>query len=76
MIRPMILVVALGLASTAQAVPLAPSQNPEDMVAKVREGCGVGYQRVGARCVRSTVVRTFRRCAAGYRLVGGRCIRR
>lgn len=76
MIRPMILAVALALTSTAQAVPFAPLQKADDMVAKVREGCGVGFQRVGGRCVRNTVVRTFRRCAAGYRLVGSRCIRR
>ena len=76
MARLIIVAFVLGLASTAQAKPLAPLQHPDNMVVTVREGCGMGYQRVGGRCVRNTVVRTFRRCAAGYRLSGNRCIRR
>ena len=76
MVKPIVLAFALALISTAQAKPLAPPQYLDDMVMTVREGCGVGYQRVGGRCVRNTVVRTFRRCAAGYRLTGNRCIRR
>lgn len=76
MVRLIVLAFALALIATAQAKPLAPPQHPDDLVITVREGCGVGYQRVGGRCVRNTVVRTFRRCAAGYRLTGNRCIRR
>jgi hypothetical protein len=75
MLRLIVLAFSLALVSTAEAKPLAPLQ-PDDMVVTVREGCGVGYQRVGSRCVRNTAVRAFRRCAAGYRLVGARCIKR
>jgi len=74
MIRPLVLAFALSLASSVQAVPLAPLQQPDDMVVTVREACGVGFQRVGGRCVRNTAVRTIRRCAAGLRLVNGCCI--
>ena len=76
MVRLIVLAFALALISTAQAKPLAPLQHPDDMVIAVREACGVGYQRVGARCVRNTAVRAFRQCAAGYRLTGNRCIQR
>jgi hypothetical protein len=75
MIRFVVLVLALCLASSVQAMPLASIQSPDGVTVTVRQGCGVGFQRVGNRCVRSTAVRQFRRCAAGYRLVGGRCIR-
>jgi hypothetical protein len=75
MIRTLVLAFALSFASSAQAVPRAPLQQPGDMVVTVRKACGAGYQRVGERCVRNTAVRNFRRCAAGLRLVNGRCIR-
>jgi hypothetical protein len=66
---------ALSLASSVQAMPLAPLQQTDDMVVTVREGCGAGYQRVAGRCVRNTAVRRYTRCAAGLRLINGRCIR-
>jgi hypothetical protein len=75
MMRPIVLAFALSLASSVQAMPLAPLQQPDDMVVPVREGCGAGYQMVAGRCVRNTAVRSYRRCAAGLRLVNGRCIR-
>jgi hypothetical protein len=62
----------LALASSTQAMPLAPAQQPEDMVTLIREACGPGLQRINGVCVRNT---TVRRCAAGMRLVNGRCIR-
>jgi hypothetical protein len=75
MIRFAVVIFALSLASSVQAVPLAPVQSPDDMIVAVRGGCGAGFRRVGNRCVRNAAVRQFRRCAAGFRLVGGRCIR-
>jgi hypothetical protein len=75
MTRLIVLAFALSLASSVQSMPLAPLQQPDDMVVTVREACGAGYQRVAGRCVRDTAVRTYRRCAAGLRLVNGRCIR-
>ena len=54
MIRPLVLTFALSLTSSVRAVPLAPLQQPDDMVVTVREACGAGYQRVGGRCVCNT----------------------
>jgi hypothetical protein len=63
----------LGLASSTQAMPVAPIQQLDDMVTPVREACGPGMQRVNGVCRRNTAVRHA--CAAGLRLVNGRCIR-
>ena len=72
MIKLVAVAFALALASSAQAMPLAPIQQPDKMVTTVREACGVGMHRVGGVCVRTPAART---CGAGMRLVGGRCIR-
>jgi hypothetical protein len=76
MIRVAALVFAFAVPSIAQAMPLAPLPQSNDMTVTVSQGCGVGYQRVAGRCVRNTAVRAFRRCAVGYRLSGNRCIKR
>lgn len=75
MIRLAVIVLTISLASSVQAVPLAPVQSSNEAIVTVREGCGAGMQRVGNRCVRNTAARQVRRCAAGLRYVGGRCIR-
>ena len=62
-----------GLASSTQAMPVAPAQQSDDMVTPVREACGPGMQRVNGVCRRNTTVRHA--CAAGLRLVNGRCVR-
>jgi hypothetical protein len=62
----------LGLASSSQAMPVAPIQQLDEMVTLVREACGPGMQRVNGVCRRNTTVR--RACAAGLRLVNGRCV--
>jgi hypothetical protein len=67
------LFVAIG--SSAQAVPLAPVQQPEKLVINVREACGAGMHRVNGVCIRTAARRQAARCAAGLRYVGGRCIR-
>lgn len=63
----------LVLASSAQAMPVSPIQQPDEMVTQVREACGAGMQRVNGVCRLNTTVR--RACAAGLRLVNGRCVR-
>ena len=64
---------AFALASSAQAMPIAPVQQPHSTVMTIREACGAGFQRVRGVCVRSNT-RAVRRCKAAMRLVGGRCI--
>jgi hypothetical protein len=66
-------VLFLALASSAQAMPVAPVQQLDDLVTPVREACGPGMQRVNGVCRRNTTVRHA--CAAGLRLVNGRCVR-
>jgi hypothetical protein len=60
---------ALVLVSSAQAIPTAPLQQPDEMVITVREACGAGMHRVNGRCVgtpaRRHARRAIRRCAAG-----------
>jgi len=75
MVKLVVLAFALSLGSAVHAMPIATLQQSGDMIVVVREACGVGYQRVGARCVRNVAARAVRRCAAGLRLVNGRCIR-
>jgi hypothetical protein len=78
MVRLITFAFALSLASSAQAMPVSPLQTPDNNVVTVRQGCGIGYQRVAGRCVRNASVRHFRRvvrkCAAGLRMVDGKCI--
>ena len=52
---------ALALASSAQAMPPVPLQQPDDMVITVREACGAGRVRVNGVCVARTTVRQTRR---------------
>jgi hypothetical protein len=67
------LLVAIG--SSAQAVPLAPVQQPENLVISAREACGAGMHRVNGVCIRTAARRQAARCAAGLRYVNGACIR-
>jgi hypothetical protein len=53
------------LASSAHAIPLAPLQQPNDILIKVREACGAGMHRVNGVCVRTAARRGAARCAAG-----------
>jgi hypothetical protein len=67
------IVFLFGLASSTQALPVAPIQQQDDLVTPVREACGPGMQRVQGVCRRNTAVRHA--CAAGLRLINGRCVR-
>jgi hypothetical protein len=66
---------ALAVTTSALAVPLAPVQQPENLVTAVREACGAGMHRVNGVCVRTAARRQAARCAAGMRVVEGRCVR-
>ena len=65
MIRLIAVAFAVALASSAQAIPLAPLQQPNDVVIKVREACGAGMHRVNGVCVRTPARRAASRCARG-----------
>jgi len=65
MIRIIAVAFALTLASSAQAVPLAPVQQPESMVSTVREACGAGKTRINGVCVARTTKRQVRRATTG-----------
>jgi hypothetical protein len=61
MLRLIAVAFALALASSAQAMPLTPPQQPDNMVMMVREACGVGFHRVRGVCVRNVTTRQVRR---------------
>jgi hypothetical protein len=65
MIKWIVMAVTLVLASSVQAVPLAPLQMPDDTVIKVREACGAGMHRVNGVCIRTAARRGASRCARG-----------
>jgi hypothetical protein len=65
MTRFIVLAFALTLASFAQAMPLAPLQQQDDMVIPVREACGAGMHMVNGTCVRTHARRAASRCARG-----------
>jgi hypothetical protein len=56
---------SLAVAASAQAMPIAPAQHPQDTVIKVREACDAGMHRVNGVCVTTHARRAARRCAAG-----------
>jgi len=69
MIRLIAIAFALAVVSSAQAMPLAPLQQSDDMVITVREACGAGMHRVSGVCVSRVGTRharrAVRRCARG-----------
>jgi hypothetical protein len=62
---------ALAIATSAQAMSLAPLHQPDGMITQVREACGAGRVRVNGVCVARTTIRHGRRCA---RRSGGACV--
>ena len=75
MMRLIAIAFALAVATSAQAAPLAPLQQPDAMVTQVREACGAGMHMVNGTCVRTAARRNAVRCAVGMRTVGGRCVK-
>jgi len=65
MIRIIAVAFTLALASSAHALPLAPIQQPDNMVTTIRTACGAGYHRVSGACVRNTTARAVRRSTTG-----------
>ena len=65
----------LSLACAAQAMPLAPIHQPNDMITQVRMGCGAGRVMVNGVCQSRAGMRqerrANRRCA---RYSGGVCV--
>ena len=74
MIRPTVVALALCVVSSAQSMPYAPLQQPNNSVIQVRQGCGLGRQLVDGICVSNTKVRAaVRKCSARkMRMVNGR----
>jgi hypothetical protein len=67
---------ALTVATSAQALPLAPLHQPDGMVTQVRFGCGPGRTLVAGRCVaRTTIRRTRRAVRRCLRFHRGVCVR-
>ena len=75
MIRMIGFVFALFVATSVQATPLVPLQQPDRMVTQVREACGAGMHLVNGQCIRTSARRNAARCAVGMRSVGGRCVK-
>ncbi len=75
MIR-LIAVVALAVATSAEAMTPAPLHQPDSMITQVAYGCGPGRTRVRGFCVARTTIRHVRRgvrrCALWH---GGVCAR-
>jgi hypothetical protein len=65
MTRLIALAFALTVASLAQAMPLAPLHQQDNMVITVREACGAGMHRVNGVCIRTPARRAASRCARG-----------
>jgi len=61
MIRLIAVAFALALATSAQAMPLAPLQQADGITTLVRFGCGPGRTLVAGRCVARTTIRHTRR---------------
>ena len=61
MIRLIAVAFALALATSAQAMPLAPLQQADGMTTLVRFGCGPGRTLVAGHCVARTTIRHTRR---------------
>jgi hypothetical protein len=65
MVKLLAIVFVLALSSFAQAVPLAPRQQPNDLAIKVRQACGPGMHWVNGSCIRTPARRAASRCARG-----------
>jgi hypothetical protein len=65
MTRLIALAFTLTLASFAQAMPLGPLRQSDEIVVQVREACGAGMHMVNGTCVRTPARRNASRCARG-----------
>jgi hypothetical protein len=63
MIRLIALVFTLAVATSAQAMSLAPLPQPDNMITQVRQACGAGMHMVNGSCVTTSARRHVRRNA-------------
>ena len=61
MIRLIAVGFALAVATSAQAMPLAPLPQPDNMITQVRQACGAGMHMVNGKCVTTSARRHVRR---------------
>ena len=61
MIRLIAVGFAFAVATSAQAMPLAPPSQPDNMFTQVRQACGAGMHMVNGRCVTTSARRHVRR---------------
>jgi putative N-acetylmannosamine-6-phosphate epimerase len=67
MIKLIAIAFTLALATSAQAMPLAPLHQPDGMITQVAAACGAGRTRVNGVCVARTTIRHTRRAVRrGY----------
>jgi hypothetical protein len=66
MIRLIAVAFGLALATSAQAMPLAPLHQPDGMITQVAAACGAGRTRVNGVCVARTTIRHTRRAVRRY----------
>jgi hypothetical protein len=62
MIRLIAIVFALALTASAQAMPVAPLHQPDNMAMQVRHACGAGMHMVNGVCRTTVMRRQARRC--------------
>jgi hypothetical protein len=66
MIRFAAVAFLLAVMSPAQAMPLGPVQQSDEMVVQVREACGSGMRRTAnGNCIRTAARRKASRCVRG-----------
>jgi hypothetical protein len=63
MIRLIAVVFALTVATSAQAMSVAPLTEPDNMITRARQACGAGMHLVNGRCVTTPARRQARRNA-------------
>ena len=52
---------ALAVATSAQAITLAPLHQSDNMITQVRQACGAGMHMINGRCVTTSARRHVRR---------------
>jgi hypothetical protein len=61
MVRLIAVVFALAVATSAQAMSVAPLHQPDGMITQVRHACGAGMHMVNGVCVTTSARRHVRR---------------
>ena len=61
MIRLIAVIFGLAVATSAQAMSLAPLHQSDSVITQIREGCGAGMHMVNGRCITTSARRHVRR---------------